>query len=322
MSSDAALELAVEEKGADGKSDLVLTSLSTAMSNGDIISSLEIPRPILSPEEIEGFEWQLTRAPNAEHAAGLLRDQFHVDEDHLKFLQDYQFGGGLRKLRYFWYQVLKFDLQYGTQTSSFISESYYKKLAAEHPETLASPDHAAHGVKHRSASTDSIISGFNAAGKILREHGLEPANSTVFDMGCGQGKVLAIAMARGQNFLQNRFGKAVGVDYFQGVIDIARKNMKVPALGIDEKKVNFEFQSAADFNKFNGINVVWMYNPFDRKIVSEVEANLRTSGGSALVIYNKPQHAEVFSEWTKEEEHSRGTNKDPDDHTIIFSLRI
>ncbi|MBX2834941.1 MAG: hypothetical protein KTR28_08225, partial [Micavibrio sp.] len=93
-------------------------------------------------------------------------------------------------------------------------------------------------------------------------------------------------------------------------------------------KVKFVFADASKYKEFNGINVVYMYNPFQEEVMNKVEQNLRRHAGKTLVVYNKPLYGHLFKDkgWSVLHEQNMQHNKagkpsfDPDLQTQIFSF--
>lgn len=255
---------------------------------------------------------------------------------------------GERKLREALEDYIAFDLKYGTDTTRFFSETVLQTLSLQNPELFADPRQAEHTVRHRPSRTDSVESGLNNAASILRSYGINPDQALLTDLGCGTGKVLCMAMSHTGDFaspLSNPgsasfpFKRAVGVDLFKTVAEIAIENLKSEALKIgitsqedhfengedrvtldmeDGRSVSLVFSDAATYTEYNGVNVIFMYNPFDEEVMEQVERNLRRYGGKALVIYNKPKHEGIFTDNGWQEEY-RESNIDPDKQLVILS---
>ncbi len=253
----------------------------------------------------------LTEADSVEEVSDLLTNTLGVKKDHIDFLVGL---GGIEKLRELYYESIKFDLTYGTKTCAFISESIYKNTAKHHPELFVNPENAEHGVKHRASLTSSIVDGLTIAQRMLRNKGIDTEEASFFDFGTGTGKPVLIAQHSDFGF---GFKKAVGIDYYKEVIHKANENKDLAGLG-DDKKIQFAFDDATHFRDFNGINVAYMYNPFDAEIMKRVELNLRKYAGNTLIIYNKPMHSELFEEKNWKTVH-KGTNNDPDKCITIYS---
>lgn len=247
----------------------------------------------LLQRDITLFEASLAHADSTQEVRTLLADQFpFVSQEHLDFLER---EGGAEKLRELYYEVIKFDLLHGTKTSHFISAESLQETARTNPELFASTDAALHTVRHRSSQTSSVVDALNICVRSLQNKGLSK-KATLFDMGCGTGKILITAMNEksSPNFSQH-FKKAVGVDYHTPFLDIARENLQSPKIKVDpNKKITLSFADAATYEDFNGVNVVVAYNPFDEEIMQRVEKNMRKVGGNVIFAYIKPEHENVF----------------------------
>lgn len=267
-----------------------------------------------SEVDVESFEQQLFKTDDVTEAKTLLQDAFNVTAEHLNFLTEI---GGIAKLRQFFYEVIKFDLTHGTRTSDFFSEANYKQVASNDPSQISNPDEVESGVKHRSSLTCVIDDSYEEAVRILRNHGYDPKTASLYDLGCGEGKAVLIGMSE-----KYPFKRAFGVDYYKPVLDIAQKNVDDFQGNLRKpKEIHFQFKSAAEFQDFNGLNVVYLYNPFDEKIMTELEQHMRKSGGTFIVLYNKPEHAEVFNAkgWKKEQQVK---DTDPDKRIDILSWNL
>ncbi len=251
---------------------------------------------------------------------------------------------GERKLREALIDYIDFDLRYGTNTTQFFSEALFIQLAKDNPTLFANPEQAGHAVRHRPCRTDSVVRGLNRAVDILENsYGISASNALLTDLGCGTGKVLAAAMSGTGDFSEKGvsfpFKRAVGVDLFRTVVEEAIINLRADALKIglskggdvfdtnpsratlnmkDGRIISLIFGDAATYTDYNGVNVVFMYNPFDADIMEQVERNLRKYGGKALVVYNKPKHEDIFRRNGWHEEH-REMNSDPDKQLVILS---
>lgn len=319
MVNNGVLEIRADQGGGNTKDLTPVKLLGKSMEQESRLN----PLPSLNKEEMAAFESALAEADGVEEIADLLKSKLKIEDDHVAFLIQ---QGGAAKLREFYYEVIKFDLNYGTNTSSYIPESFYVRIAKENPESLANPSHAVHGVKHRSSLTSTIVTGFNTAVTILRNHGFNPSEASLFDMGCGEGKAILIGMSNGGHFRTGdsgekdyRFKKGVGVDYYEDVLAVAQKNVQSKELSVNGKReVRFEFADAAEYRGFNGLNVVYMYNPFNQEIMRKVEKNLRKYAGKSIVIYNKPLHHDLFDNkgWKLERDIA---DSDPDKQTRVYS---
>jgi 2-polyprenyl-3-methyl-5-hydroxy-6-metoxy-1,4-benzoquinol methylase len=269
--------------------------------------------------ELKHVEDMINDLDDAAVIAEILIRDYNVDKELTDYLIEI---GGTGKVREFWHECLKYDLLNGTRTTSYISEDTYKQRAAASPGEFDAPEAAIHGVKHRPSLTSSIVDPFTRAHRLLQRHGLSAENATVFDLGCGEGKPVLIARSGQLGF---QFKKAVGIDYYGPVLETARQNAKTMGL----TNVEFKRFNAADFETFNGINVIYMYNPFDESIMRAVAKNIRAKAGTAIVCYTKPLHADCFSSrygWKQHNDLVIGTQSDnpaeQDRHTMFFSRNL
>ncbi len=255
-------------------------------------------------------------ADSVEEAGAYLRT-LGVTQKHIDFLSGV---GGLPKLREAYFQCIEFDLKHGTQTFKYIHEDEMKLDALLHPEHFARPESVQHGVKHRSSLTNVIKRGIDSAVEILREkYGIDASDASFFDLGTGTGKPLIIA---GKDY---NFAFSTGIDYNEPLLEDAKRNLK--AAGLDSlSNIRAIFADAKEFKRFNGTNVVFMYNPFLEPIMKEVEKNLRRNGGKTVVIYNKPLYAKLFSKergWQQETHFIAGDHSeqtfDADHEVMVFS---
>ena len=244
---------------------------------------VELPRDV----SLRVHDRAMLDADSVEEAGKYLRT-FGVTDEHIQFLAGI---GGLPKLRELYFQAIRFDLERGTKTTEFIPEAEMQRDAREHPKHFAGPaDSVKDGVKHRPSLTSVIRRGIDSAIEILRDkYGIDPSDASFFDLGTGTGKPLIIA---GQDY---DFAQATGIDYNKPLVSKARKNLR--AAGLDTRSdIRAMFANASEFRRFNGTNVVFMYNPFLKPVMTEVEKNLRKNGGKTIVVYNKPLFEGLFSE--------------------------
>ncbi len=127
--------------------------------------------------------------------------------------------------------------------------------------------------------------------KVLSGHGLALEETTFIDLGAGKGRVLLMAAAL-------PFRRVVGVEFSPSLADVARDNAvryKGPRGCAD---IAVETMDATKYAFPRGPLAVFMYHPFDEKIMALVEANLsrsvREDPRRVVVIYFKPVHREVW----------------------------
>ena len=126
--------------------------------------------------------------------------------------------------------------------------------------------------------------------KVLGDVGLAYEETTFIDLGCGKGRVLLMASAL-------PWRRVVGVEFSPQLADIARDNAR-RYTGPKVAEITVETNDATNFRLPDGPLVVFMYHPFDEKIMAAVEASitasLRERPRRTLIVYFKPVHREVW----------------------------
>jgi 16S rRNA G966 N2-methylase RsmD len=127
--------------------------------------------------------------------------------------------------------------------------------------------------------------------KSLRENYLSP-DSVLVDFGCGKGRVLLVASEYGVKL-------ARGIEFAEELCVIARSNCE--ALKSRRKTLTaFEVVNcdAARYAIKHEENVFFFFNPFDKKILTQVIDNiissLKSSDRKVLIVYNNPKHKEII----------------------------
>jgi len=127
--------------------------------------------------------------------------------------------------------------------------------------------------------------------RLLR--GLDVSAGTTFvDIGCGKGRVLALAAEAG-------ITRLVGVDFSPGLCEVAQNNL---ARFRRQTGLEFEYQivtsDAARYEFESDQNIVFLYNPFDATVLTQVidrlERSLLAAPREALLIYHNPVWREVI----------------------------
>lgn len=211
--------------------------------------------------------------------------------DHRAFLLE---QGGDEKVQDHLKENVAFDEQHGTNTADWLPKNKF----ANHPDNFDK------GVRYRAAATSEILTAFDKIKSLI-----DTSEAGYYDMGCGKGKTLLIA-----GMTQN-FNEVVGIDYYQPFLDIADQNIETCHL--DDIKLHFN--DMTKFKDFKDTSVVFMYNPADADIIDKVRQNLEESTSKAIVIYNKPLHAEVFKDW-RTLDHK--VSNDLDHETIILGFGL
>ncbi len=124
---------------------------------------------------------------------------------------------------------------------------------------------------------------------LIRAIDVDPSGFTFFDMGCGKGRTLVLAAELG-------FDRVVGVEYDDGLADVARRNTAGihPAHGPVEVTV----LDAGEYEFPDEPSVVYFYNPFFGETMKRVLENLRrsltVSPRPVFVVYYTPDERHLF----------------------------
>jgi SAM-dependent methyltransferase len=120
----------------------------------------------------------------------------------------------------------------------------------------------------------------------------ELEGAVFLDLGCGKGRVLAVAS-------EFPFAEVIGVELSDVVAEQAEANMAVLRRTFPDRcPIRVVAANAADYALPPGRLVIFLYNPFGRalvaKLVERVEAALSRPGTSITIIYYNPIWAEIF----------------------------
>jgi len=164
-----------------------------------------------------------------------------------------------------------FDLRHGTETHTWLPKSGFDNA----------PGNLAHGVLYMASWTSEVRWSFARLRAIA---GFE--RYTLLDIGCGKGKaVLEWTRLLRQHGIAQR---VVGLDYYGPLLAIARNNHRI--MFASEGEFLLADATTLDYDQFGNHLILYLYNPFDRKILGDVLARL-PRGGDVIVIYNNPVEA-------------------------------
>lgn len=277
----------------------------------------------LKPEDLKRIENVINDFDDVEGLEKYLVEQFGIDPELTAFLKEAGVGGIL-KLREFYHEAVAFDLKYGTKTTEYVSEQLFKDLAENNPDQFVEPENANHTVKHRPSVTSSIVDSLTHGQRILQRNGVSTEDTRFVDLGSGSGKLLVVAKHPDFGF---QFKKAVGVDFYKGLVDLAQGN--ITNAGLDDTSIELVHGNAGRFRDYNGVNMIASYNSMDGAVMKHVERNARKYAGRAIFAYIKPLQREFFESaeggkfWRLEvelgSEETTGDKYDPDKHIAIYS---
>jgi hypothetical protein len=207
-----------------------------------------------------------------------------------------------------------FDVEHGTDTGGLIPGS---ELGVGHRHDLFIAGYA--GVPP---------SGFRAA--ILRWRSLGPrypiADYTFLDLGCGKGRAVLLASEIG-------FRETVGVELNAGLAEIAMSNAAIwTAAGKARSPIRIECRDATEVEWPSGPCLVYLYNPFTKRVMLAVVKVMREHFGGRRdeleIVYQKPEEAVVLEKhfemlWSgvcelSEEDRVSDPVADPRDETRVY----
>jgi SAM-dependent methyltransferase len=170
---------------------------------------------------------------------------------------------------------LCFDLRFGTDTVRWV------EINSLHFES-----------EHKKDGFSYIPSPVRPLRTLLRKLDL-PKDGVFVDFGSGKGRVLLIAA-------QSGFQRIIGVEFSPQLCQIARENIKA-FLRKTQITARMEVveSDAATLPIDRECNVIFMYHPFEKVVLTQVLANLRSSlmqfPRKIWVIYNNPVDHEVLA---------------------------
>ena len=117
------------------------------------------------------------------------------------------------------------------------------------------------------------------------------ATKNILDLGCGKGRVLAVAA-------YYDFEKITGVEFAKELCDEARKNIVPVQQKFPEKIFNVIHANAVNYRIEKDTNAFFFFNPFNEIVMLEVAKNilqsLKENPREVYVVYLNPVHKEIF----------------------------
>jgi SAM-dependent methyltransferase len=169
---------------------------------------------------------------------------------------------------------LGFDWKYGTDTMRWVDRN----------ELETRSDNRSHSAPYRATKVRPLL-------QLLDRLHL-PRDCNFVDIGSGKGRVLLIASRYG-------FRKVVGIEFSGELCTVARKNVDLFFRKVKPRSSVEVIEADATKYHFGADDrVLFMYNPFDAFIMSQVVNNIRGSlkekPRRIWLIYNTPQHHDVI----------------------------
>nr|WP_315194007.1 methyltransferase domain-containing protein [uncultured Aquabacterium sp.] len=169
-----------------------------------------------------------------------------------------------------------FDLIHKTDTHTWLPKEAH----------IEKPPNFQEGTFYMTSWSSEIRRSFDA----LLERDLLNEDYVFMDIGCGKGKVCLTWQLLDEKNNNNK-ATIIGIDYYEPLIDIARKNH----LQVFKTDGNYSVEDATsfDFKKTKKRLVAYLYNPFSESILKKVADNFPSN---TIVIYNNPIHSKTLTE--------------------------
>lgn len=149
-------------------------------------------------------------------------------------------------------------------------------------ETTRNLDPISNNIYHANVYTPTPSSVFH---EIITSLDVQLDEYTFIDLGSGKGKVLILAS-------QFPFKKIIGVEFSSKLHKIAGQNIQTFCKNIQHKKNVFDLNlmDAADYAFPDGKLVIYMFNPFDEKIIYNILIKLSQRGQNTQtrIVYFNP----------------------------------
>jgi SAM-dependent methyltransferase len=179
----------------------------------------------------------------------------------------------------FW--ELSFDRIYGLETLSIV----------ELEELQINIEESSHAKIYQASNYFLLLHALDS----LEKCGFQFNEKTIVDIGSGKGRVLILFAERGVK-------QCIGIEISSILNKIAYKNTQVWKKKNPTSDTEFTFETI-DASKYifpDGVDLLYLFNPFDAFILSQVIDNIKKSYLSKpieiFIIYMIPIHKELFSE--------------------------
>ena len=181
---------------------------------------------------------------------------------------------GIRLPIQYFFQNHLFDMINGTDTHFRLEKKDYK----EQPEGFES------GVLYMSSLTREVKKSLRW---IERRVGKSFYDFQFFDLGCGKGKAIIIYS---KMYGKNPNHRAIGVEYYKPLVDIAEKNLKIANRS---ELCRVYHADARQFHKFRTSEkvILYVYNPFAEDVFSDILESC--IGIEVYLIYTDPVYQDL-----------------------------
>lgn len=167
-----------------------------------------------------------------------------------------------------------FDLIHQTDTHTWLPKEAH----------IEKPPNFQEGTFYMTSWSSEIRRSFEA----LRELNLLSEDYVFMDIGCGKGKVCLTWQLLEEKH-NNKKATIIGIDYYEPLIQIARKNHR----RVFKTDGNYSVADATslDFRDTKKRLIAYLYNPFSESILKQVAENFPPN---TIVIYNNPIHSDTL----------------------------
>jgi SAM-dependent methyltransferase len=124
--------------------------------------------------------------------------------------------------------------------------------------------------------------GYGRLNKVIKLARIINPKSTFFDVGCGLGRPILVALELG-------FQHAIGIDVSKELIGICEKN-----IGSKSNRVKLVCCDIDDYVFPGGVLTIFLFNPFGKDRLAKLLSKLSSIGSTGLIIYFNPKYHEVF----------------------------
>jgi hypothetical protein len=182
-------------------------------------------------------------------------------------------SGGIKLSIYYFLNCHLYDLINRTDTHRMMNKS----------DMHVESSNLENGLMYMVSWTSTLKQMFKIAQPLVRS-----IDCDFIDLGCGKGKVYL--MAKQSAFLGVSNQSYYGVDFEPSLINIANSN----SLKLFGDKGSFILSDVTnlDWNKFKENIVIYMYNPFNSKILTLVLRQIKNK--KVVILYSNPLETETF----------------------------
>lgn len=172
----------------------------------------------------------------------------------------------------------------------FIYKRQFRKMGIEFPD-LSDNLELTKAISQFKDSAAGQCSSFYLLKKAFRHIPMLYSDISLLDYGCGCGKTLVMGMKLG-------FRNVYGVDLDKNAVILSGKNCSIMKAAGSQSDFSVIAQDATQFQVPQGVNLIYMFNPFGfrtmEKVIDNVEAYAKNCRGPLYIIYMNQQHENLL----------------------------